>query len=143
MLMPLLEPPRSVAAGADFAACRMLLRGGSRTFFAASLLLPRAVRLPATGLYAFCRVADDLVDLGADPAQALDEIRARLDRIYAGSPRPDAVDEAFAEIVAHFAIPRALPEALLDGLAWDVAGRRYRSPAELAAYAARVAGSVG
>ena len=54
-----------------------------------------------------------------------------------------AADRAFAETVARFAIPRALPEALLEGLAWDAAGRRYNSLADLQAYAARVAGSVG
>jgi phytoene synthase len=49
-------------AARDMAACRRLLRDGSRSFFAASLLLPRAVREPACALYAFCRIADDLVD---------------------------------------------------------------------------------
>jgi phytoene synthase len=50
----------------DLKACRRLMRGGSKTFFAASLLLPPRIRLAATALYAFCRVADDLVDDGAD-----------------------------------------------------------------------------
>ncbi|MFN3591465.1 MAG: AFG1/ZapE family ATPase, partial [Thermaurantiacus sp.] len=41
-----------------------LLAGGSRSFHAASLLLPRRIAAPATALYAFCRVADDEIDLG-------------------------------------------------------------------------------
>jgi phytoene/squalene synthetase len=45
--------------------------------------------------------------------------------------------------VARHAIPRALPEALFEGLAWDAAGRRYQDLPELRAYAARVAGTVG
>lgn len=49
----------------DIAVCRDMLRGGSRTFFAASLVLPRSVSDPAIALYAFCRLADDAVDLGA------------------------------------------------------------------------------
>ena len=52
----------TLAAAADFGACRALLRGGSRTFHAASFLLPRRVREPACALYAFCRLADDAVD---------------------------------------------------------------------------------
>ena len=40
-------------------------------------------------------------------------------------------------------LPRALPEALLEGFAWDLEGRRYPGLPELRAYAARVAGSVG
>src|SRR3954465_6390803 len=51
----------------DLAACKALLRKGSRSFAAASLLLPKRVREPAAALYAFCRVADDAIDLSADP----------------------------------------------------------------------------
>ena len=40
-------------------------------------------------------------------------------------------------------MPRALPEALLDGFAWDAAGREYETIEEVRAYGARVAGSVG
>jgi phytoene synthase len=127
----------------DLAACRALLCGGSRSFFAASLLLPKRVRAPATALYAFCRVADDAIDLGDDPAAALQALNARLDAAYAGAPEPNPVDRAFAATVAEFAIPKALPAALIEGLAWDAAGRRYASLAELLDYAARVAGAVG
>ena len=128
---------------AEAVACQALLRGGSRSFHAASLLLPAALREPATGLYAFCRVADDAVDGGGDPVQALLELRGRLDRIYAGRPDNIPADRAFAEVVRRHGIPRELPEALLEGFAWDAEGRRYRNIGELRDYAARVAGSVG
>src|SRR5262249_32296789 len=42
-----------------------------------------------------------------------------------------------------FGIPRALPEALLEGFAWDAQGRQYDTLSELNAYAVRVAGTVG
>ncbi len=48
--------------GIDLAACEELMRGGSKSFFAASSLLPQRVRMPAIALYAFCRVADDAID---------------------------------------------------------------------------------
>ena len=127
----------------DIAACSALLRGASRSFHAAALLLPRRMRDPATALYAFCRQADDAVDLGADPLAALQTLRARLDAAYAGCPWPNPVDRAFAATVAVFAIPKSLPEALIEGLAWDAAARRYDDFAALCDYAARVAGSVG
>jgi 15-cis-phytoene synthase len=50
-------------SASDLKVCQAMLRGGSRTFYAASLLLPRRVREPATALYAFCRLADDAVDI--------------------------------------------------------------------------------
>ncbi len=135
--------PQPLLDSADLAACRDLLRQGSRSFFAASLLLPRRVHRPALALYAFCRVADDLIDAGDDPTSALAELRARLDAAYAGRPGPIAADRALAAVVRRHAIPRALLDALLEGFGWDAAGRRYNSLAELEAYAARVAGTVG
>ncbi len=52
-------------------------------------------------------------------------------------------DRALADIVYRYAIPRALPDALLEGLEWDAKSRRYEELADLFAYATRVAGSVG
>ena len=127
----------------DMAACRTLLKGGSRTFHAASLVLPRKVADPAIALYAFCRLADDAVDLGGNRDAAVERLKERLDRAYRGHPVNFPADRAFADVVARFSIPRELPEALLEGLAWDTAGRRYETLPELYAYAARVAGAVG
>lgn len=132
-----------IIADGDLEHCRRLLAGGSRSFHAASLLLPRRIAAPATALYAFCRVADDEIDLGGGRREALDALTRRLDRAYAGHPADDPVDRAFAAVVAQFGIPRALPAALLEGLAWDAAGRRYDDLAGLEAYATRVAGTVG
>jgi len=129
-------------------ACRALIRHGSHSFFLSSLLLPQRVAVPATALYAFCRVADDLIDGAASDGtgggeEAMTALRARLDAIYAGRPGPHDEDRAMAEVVERFALPRAMPEALLEGLTWDAAGRRYATLSELYDYAARVAGCVG
>ncbi len=122
---------------------RRCCAAGRARFFAASLLLPRSVREPASALYAFCRLADDAVDLEGDRVAALAQLRERLERAYEGRPLPFASDRALADVVARFAIPRALPEALLEGFEWDAAGRRYDDLSGLYAYAARVAGTVG
>jgi phytoene/squalene synthetase len=58
--------PLPGADKADLAVARKLLRHGSHSFFAASLLLPRHVGNSAMALYAFCRVADDAIDFGTD-----------------------------------------------------------------------------
>jgi 15-cis-phytoene synthase len=136
-------PDRDSKLAADRASCRETLRTGSRTFLAASYVLPRKVSDPACELYAFCRMADDEIDLGSGAAEALARLRERLDRIYARRPLPFATDHAFAEVAWRFAIPRALPDALLEGFAWDSERRRYETLADLNAYAVRVAGTVG
>ncbi|THD85584.1 phytoene/squalene synthase family protein [Aliigemmobacter aestuarii] len=130
-------------AAEDMAACRAMIRTGSLSFHAASRLLPPRVRDPALALYAFCRVADDDVDETRDKAAAVLRLRDRLDLIYQGRPRDHSPDRAFAAVIADFDLPRALPEALLEGLAWDATGRRYRTLTELHGYSARVASSVG
>ncbi len=128
----------------DLAACRARLSAGSRSFDLAGRLLPRRVRDPAAALYAFCRLADDAIDHGrGDAAARVRALRSRLDAIYAGRAADDPADRALAATVQRCSIPRALPEALLEGLEWDAAGRRYHSYCELRGYAARVAGSVG
>ncbi len=130
-------------APADLAACREAIRTGSLSFHTASKLLPAKVRDPALALYAFCRLADDAVDLQTEKAAAVLRLRDRLDRVYAGRPENAAPDRAFAAVVEDFEMPRALPEALLEGLAWDAVGRRYSTLSELLDYSARVASAVG
>lgn len=128
---------------ADLAACRASLARHSKTFHAASLLMPPAVRAPATVLYGFCRLADDTVDVEGGRRLALTQLRRRLDRVFEGRPQPVPADRALAAVVARFGIPRALPDFLIEGLAWDVDGHRYETLDDLLDYAARVAGSVG
>lgn len=135
-------PSVEFATPTDHAECRALLRAGSRSFFAASALLPPRVRRPAQSLYAFCRVADDVIDCGSGPAR-VDTLRSRLDLIYAGKPHDAPADRALADTVARYDLPREPLDALLEGFEWDLVRRRYGDLAELRAYAERVAGSVG
>ena len=87
-------------------------------------------------------MADDLIDCG-DPVPALAALEGRLDAVYAGRPGPDPADRALAHVVAEHRLPRLLLDRLLEGFAWDAAGRRYEDLPALHAYAARVAGTVG
>ena len=104
--------------------CNRLMAGGSKSFFAASRVLPARVRGPATALYAFCRVADDAIDHSRTPWLALADLSRRLDDIYAGRPQAHLCDHALAHVVQSHHLPRLLPDALLEGFAWDAEGRR-------------------
>ena len=130
-------------APADMEWCRDAIRTGSLSFHAASRLLPERVRAPALALYAFCRIADDAVDEGDDKADAVLTLRDRLALVYEGRPRNAPADRAFAGVVEAFELPAALPEALLEGLAWDAIGRRYDTLSGVLDYSARVAAAVG
>lgn len=135
------SPPVSLPY--DLEACTALMRGGSKSFFAASRLLPSRLRPPAIALYAFCRLADDAIDEGGDPVLAMADLKSRLAAIYAGRPGTEDADRALTIVVHRYGIPSGLLEALLDGFLWDSQGRRYDTLADVEAYGARVAGTVG
>jgi phytoene synthase len=131
------------SAHSDIAACKQILAAGSKSFAAASLLLPKRMRDSAAAFYAFCRVADDLVDFSDDAKLAVAQLGARVDRIYAGTPDDDPVDRAFARVVATHPIPRPVIDALIEGFEWDASDRMYESLSDVLAYCARVASAVG
>ncbi len=141
--MPMLVDGTDILTPRQLDRCTRQLRSGSRSFYVASRMLPARVQRPASALYAFCRVADDLIDLSDAGEDGLAQARERLDAAYRGTTGQDTVDAAFSSVVKAFAIPRELPDALMEGFEWDAAGRRYADLSDLYAYAARVAGSVG
>jgi phytoene synthase len=127
----------------DLDYCENAIKNGSLSFHAASRLLPRAVRNSCLALYAFCRLADDEVDLKEDKSASVYDLVERLEQVYSGKPRNLPMDRAFARMVEETQMPRALPEALIEGLVWDAMERRYNTFDELVAYSARVASAVG
>jgi phytoene synthase len=127
----------------DQRACSAAIRRGSKSFHLASLLLPGPTREAARALYAFCRHSDDLIDDPRSGMPALQRLRERLDLIYAGDPAPFACDRAFARVVHDHAIAKPVVEALLDGFAMDLDGRRHATIDDVKAYATCVAASVG
>ncbi|NCV93993.1 MAG: phytoene/squalene synthase family protein [Burkholderiaceae bacterium] len=119
------------------------MRDGSKSFFAASRVLPSRVRDPATALYAFCRITDDIADAADATEQSIITLQERLDAIYLGQPIDEAADRALAQVVRAFDIPKELPLALIEGYAWDTQYRTYETFDELLDYCSRVAGTVG
>ena len=87
-------------------------------------------------------MSDDAVDDGIDKAGAVLDLRDRLDLVYQGRPRNACADRAFTAVVEAFDMPRALPEALLEGFAWDAVGRRYDTLSGVLDYSARVAAAI-
>ncbi len=123
--------------------CRDVLRTGSKSFYAASLLLPRRIGDSAAALYAFCRTADDEVDRRTGSAPVVSGLEARLADIYGNRSLADPVDRAFRAVVRSHGIPRTVPEALLEGFRWDEQNRTYADLDSLYGYCARVGSTVG
>lgn len=138
-----------VAEDIDTAHCQALLAQGSKSFAFAGRLLPAAWRADIAALYAFCRVADDVIDGPEgqhDPAATHAALAQRLQTLCSASvpeALSDPVDRALARVLRRRALPASLLQALLDGFLWDAQGRRYETLGQTLAYCSRVAGSVG
>jgi phytoene synthase len=126
-------------------AARQVLAAKSKSFALAARLLPPEVASNVVVLYAYCRRADDAVDLASpeDQPGRLAELRAELDVVYGLRAPSDAALAAFAQVVYDCEIPRTYVEDLLAGMQMDVEGASYADLADLALYAYRVAGVVG
>jgi phytoene synthase len=155
--------------GADARSCAAVVREHARTFYFASWLLPPAKRRAAYALYAFCRVADDLVDRAqgrygrapspADVARQLGEYERALDATVAAGPggagaltaarlpraaAPHAaVFRELRHVLDRYGVPEPVLRELLAGVARDLTPVRYATWPELVRYCEGVASSVG
>lgn len=135
-----------IAAG--LSSCRESIAKNSKSFALASRVLGPDARDDAAVVYAFCRRADDAIDLAHahEQPEALARLRAELDAVYS-EDHPRLVDDPalreLARVVRKTRIPRAYLEELLQGMDMDVRAVRYESLDDLLHYCFRVAGTVG
>ena len=130
----------------DAAACRRIVRTHARTFWLASRFLPAEKRRAAFALYAFCRVADDIVDATTvhrdQAAEELSGYRRTVREALEGQPDGPVLRE-LAEACVRFSVPARLIDELLDGVGRDCAPVSYATWDDLAQYCGEVASSVG
>lgn len=116
------------------------------SFYAGMKVLPRPERHAMYAVYDFCRIVDDIADdMQGDResrAAQLDRWRADLDSLYAGGD--PGVASMLVPHVRRFGLARADFEAVIDGMATDVAAdMRWPQEADLDLYCDRVASAVG
>ena len=132
-------------APADLEAVEAVVRGAGTSFYRGMAVLPPARRHAMYGIYAFCRIVDDIA---YDPAPfetrrpRLDAWRRRVAGLYRGET-DDAVTRVLAGAVAAFGLRQSDFEAVIDGMEMDAAAIVAPSLAELDLYCDRVAAAVG
>ncbi len=131
----------------DAGYCARIVRQHARTFTLASRFLPAEKRRAAFALYAFCRVADDMVDRAIVKCdhtigRQLRAYRSSLDAALAGTPSGPVFRE-LALAAGRFGIPAAVMHELISGVARDLRPVRYTTWDALALYCEGVASSVG
>jgi len=125
----------------DEAPAATMKRHG-KSFWFASLFLPRQVAADAARLYAFCRAMDDLADLAVTQQSRaiLAQVRGNLQCNIAS--RPDLED--FFALAKQYNLPCEAAEYLLATLLQDATTEpRIADEAELVRYCYGVAGTVG
>ena len=137
----------SPGLAAAYEHCRRILTTHGRTFYHATLLLPHDRRPDVWALYAFARVADDLVDAPSSPDPAI--LLAWRDRAMAAvrsASRPDPgqpVLSATWHTMHSLRLEPGLLEELLDAMVMDLTVSRYATWQDLRGYMRGSAAVIG
>jgi len=129
----------------QLAESKSIHRQTGKTFYFATRLLPERVRHPTYVLYAFFRVADEIVDDPGDMSP--EEQRERLLEVREAAlgrrPTDDPVLSAFSEVREEYDIPDHEVEVFIDAMLTDIGKSRYETYEELEAYMRGSAAAVG
>jgi len=117
----------------------------AKTFYLASLFLPRDKRLASYAVYAICRISDESVDsdTGLDKKTYLNKIKENIETVYSNNPLQDNLLLAFRFTINKYSIPKEHFKELILGMEMDLIKTRYNDFDELYSYAYRAAGVVG
>jgi len=129
----------------QLAESKSIHKATGKTFYYATRLLPTRVREATYVLYAFFRVADEVVD-DADGATEAEQ-RRRLTEIREGALGRTETDSpvlrAFSELRETHGIPDAEVETFVDAMLTDIEKHRYRTYDEVREYMRGSASAVG
>jgi len=117
-----------------------------KTFYYATKLLPERVRHKTYVLYAFFRIADEVVDdedNDLTPEEQREELVRIRDAALGRRETDDPVLEAFNEVHQEWSIAEADVELFVDAMLTDIEKSRYETYDELESYMRGSASAVG
>jgi phytoene synthase len=121
----------------------------SKSFYFASRFLPHEQRKSVAALYAFCRLADDIVDeapIGTSIAEInseLDKLKTTTWQLVSGYTSTIPILHAFGDTIQKHNIPLEYIHELIEGVRMDLTKKEYSTDEELDLYMYRVASTVG
>lgn len=122
--------------------CRDVARENGRTFYFASRFMPSHQRRAIHAIYAYCRVADDIVDNA--PATGIASAEAELAAWQAELDDPHhPIAVTFAIVRDRYGVPVDAARDLVAGVRMDLFHQHYPTWDDLAEYCYKVAGTVG
>lgn len=131
----------------DIAAVTALTRAAGTSFYRGMTVLSAPRRVAMYGVYAFCRVVDDIADDDGLPAEAriagLDQWRRRIAALYQGAAE-EPTTRVLRTAIARHGLAQDDFIAIIDGMAMDIAAPIMApDEATLDLYCDRVASAVG
>ena len=120
-------------------------KAASSNFYYAFITLPPEKRNSVYAGYAFCRLADDIVDegeYGDGAAGALDSLQSKLAEAYDGAPDGD-MWLALGDTLHRFPIDRQHLLDVVEGCRMDLEGAEYETFDDLVKYCKLVASATG
>ena len=134
---------------ASYAECKRLNALHGKTYYLATLLLPKSKRPYVHALYGFARYADEIVDDLAstltveEKATALSSWGEKILNDLASGRSDDAVGRALIDTVNRFHIPNAHFEAFLHSMTMDLTVTEYQTYEDLLEYVYGSAAVIG
>ena len=134
---------------ASYEECKKLNRDHGKTYYLATLLLPRAVRPHVHALYGFARFADEIVDNLAStltPQQKSDRLHRWADGVLGDIEKQrsaDPIARALVNTISTFQIPTSYFEAFLYSMAMDLTVTEYQDFDALSEYVYGSAAVIG
>jgi phytoene synthase len=126
---------------------KAIQRRTGKTFYFATRLLPERVRHSTYVLYAFFRIADEVVDDAAAQSVPDERQAEQLERLRSEAKgeqeTDDAVLSAFQEVKERYDIPDEEVDLFVDAMATDIDRNRYETYEDLEAYMRGSASAVG
>ena len=125
---------------ASYAECKRLNALHGKTYFLATLLLPKAKRPFVHALYGFARFADEIVDdltsqlSTQEKTQALSDWGNKVLKDLRSGSSKDLVAGALIDTVNRFAIPHEYFEAFLHSMTMDLTVQEYETFDDLMEY---------
>jgi len=137
-----------------YSYCRQISKKHAKTFYLASMFLPKEQQKPIFAIYALLRTVDDVVDMAEEKlatalitreeiSRMLDNWKLKLTACYAGKVENDPIMMAWHDTLKRYTIPIDLPLDLMDGVAMDIEFKPFETFDELYIYCYKVAAVVG
>jgi len=148
------ETEKLITLEGAYAYCRQISKEHAKTFYLASLFLPKKQQKPIFAIYALLRTVDDVVDMAEENlekglitreeiSRMLESWKTKLKACYNGEVENDPIMIAWHDTLKSYTIPIELPLDLMDGVAMDIEFKQFETFEELYVYCYKVASVVG